>query len=349
MNFEFTLNVESPVSTNNAQTSDRPQVDWAARTKYIVENSGTAKKAETEIFIITGVIDLGLHIQEDAKMEFKGTEEDEAAELAKNPNQYFETLLNDKKVPTRYKRWKITKPQQMIALTVDNPKRLLDIGQFHGDESGKVRPLRMLLNNEFYQKGVGKIVNKMGYSTKEVKNDDGTWSFKNNTTLYKLAKAVDVLDDKGHFKPAHVGKLIGKPILCEYQVFATKVGDKEYLNEKISFKGEVPSMMKDFIPELDSSHFFGVNFKGEQNLDLLKDNHTIRESVVNTMKNAINFEGSDVQKALIELGRVKASDSSQNQQEQAIPRPTAPKEMRKAEPSPTPQDIDFDDPESLPF
>lgn len=345
MSFEFTLNVESPVSTSNAQTSDRPQVDWAARTKYIVENSGTANKAETEIFIVTGVVDLGMHIPEDGKMVAKDTPE-ERAEVENNPNEYYETLPDDKGVPTLFKRWKQTKPYQNIAIMVDNPKRLLDIGQFHGNEPGDLNPLRMVLNNEFFQKGVGKIVNKMGYSTKENRNDDGSWSLKNNTTLYKIGKAVGALDEKQRMKPAYIGKLIGKPILCEYQVFTNKVGDKEYLNEKVSFKGEVPSMMKDFIPEIDSKYFFGVNFKGPQDLAVLKN---LRESIVNTMKNAVNFEGSDVQKALIELGRVKASDSSQEHQpEQANSKPTAPQETRKVEPSPTPQAEEFEDQE-LPF
>lgn len=343
MSFNFTLNVESPVATNT-QVSDRPQVDWAARTKYIVENSGTANKAETEIFIITGVVDLGMHIPEDGKMVAKDTPE-ERAEVENNPLNYYETLPDDKGVPTLYKRWKQTKPYQNIAIVVDNPKRLLDIGQFHGNEPGELNPLRMVLNNEFFQKGVGKIVNKMGYSTKEVKNDDGSWSLKNNTTLYKIGKAVDALDEKGRMKPAYLGQLIGKPVLCEYQVFTNKVGEREYLNEKVSFKGEVPSMMKDFIPAIDSKYFFGVNFKGEQDLAVLKN---LRESIVNTMKNAVNFEGSDVQKALIELGRVKPSEGSQ---ETPVAQATAPKEEPKASPSPTPQPQpveDFED-DLLPF
>lgn len=341
-NFEFVFNVQN-APTQNDGDENRSAVDWAARTKYMVDNCGTKDKAETEIFIITGVVDLGMHIQEDAKMEFKGNAADEAAELEKNPNQYFETLLNDKKVPTRYKRWKITKPQQMVGITVDNPKRMLDIAQFHDENAdGTLHPLRMLLNGEFYQKPIGKIVNKMGYSTKEVKNDDGTWSFKNNTTLYKLAKAVGVLDDKGHFKPAHMGKLIGKAILCEFQVFTNKVGEKEYLNEKVSFKGEVPSMMKDFIPALDQSYFYGVNFDGAQDKAVLKN---LRQSMVTTMQAAVNFEGSDIQKALIEMGRVKAKTEGESQPQAAQQTPNMVKDTPAPQPAP---DFDaFDD--DIPF
>lgn len=323
MNFEFEFNVEKPDNTNSTGDDNRPQVDWAARTQYMVDNCGTANKAETEIFIITGVIDLGLQMQEDGKSEFKGTEADQAAELAKNPDQYFETLL-DKGVPKLYKRWKITKPQQSVALTVDNPNRLLDIAQFHNPESdGTLHPLRMLLNGEFYSKAHGKkVVNKMGYSTKEVKNADGSWSFKNNTTLFKLGKAADVLCEKGNFKPAQIGKLIGKAILCEFQVHTNTVGDKVYLNEKIGFRSEVPSFMKAAIPTIDPKYFYGVNFKGPQDLEVLKN---LRQSIIITMQEATNFRGSDIEKALIEIGRVKASD-------EPAPQPDAPIEPKVSTP-----------------
>jgi hypothetical protein len=99
MSFEF--NVEN-VNTTNTNNDDRPKVDWDARANYIVDKAGTQKKAKAMIGIISGVIDLGLQVQEDAKMEWKGDEASEAEELAKNPEQYFETLPNDKGVPTRY-------------------------------------------------------------------------------------------------------------------------------------------------------------------------------------------------------------------------------------------------------
>lgn len=342
----FVFNVETPQSANTSDTPTK-QIDWAGRTKYLVEKCGTKDKAQTEVFIISGVIDLGLQSQEDGKSEWKGTEEDKVAELAKNPNQYWEVLPNDKNIPTEYKRWP-SKPQQAVAIMADNPRYLLDQEQFFNEDGkpGEERPLRMLLNNEWFVKGVGRTVNKNGYSTKENRNDDGSWSLKNNTILYKLGAATETLTTDKKFKPAQLGALIGKPILCQFQVTSNKVGDKEYLNEKISFKGEVPDMMKSLIPELDPKYLFCVNFKGPQDPEVLK---TLRQSVILTMQNALNFEGSDIQKALIEIGKIKASDSNQNQSEQAIPRPTAPQEPRKVEPSPTPQDIDFDDPESLPF
>lgn len=341
----FQFNVEAAPQAKANDNQDRKQVDWEARTKYLTEKCGTQDKPETEIFIISGVIDLGLHAQEDAKMEWKGDAESEAAELVKNPDQYFETLDNDKGVPTRYKRWK-AKPQQMCAITVDNPNRLLDHGQWFGEDTGE-NPLRMLLNNEFYQKGVGKVVGK-AYSLKETRQDDGSWSLKNNTILYKLAAATEVLGPRKEFKPSQLGQLLGKPVLCEFQVFSKAYEGKEYLNEKVSFKGAVPSIMKPMIPTLDSKYIYGVNFKGPQNPEVLKQ---LRQSVINTMTQALNFEGSDIQKALIELGRVKPSEGSANNVHEAPKAQSpSPKQESKAEVSPTPQGVPVDDfSDDLPF
>ena len=251
----FEFNVEN-TNQNTTQQSDRPQVDWAERAKYIVEKVGTQKKAKAMIGIISGVIDLGLQAQEDAMMEWKGDEESEREELAKNPAQYFETLPNDKGIPTRYKRWTV-KPCQQVALTVDFPGIMLNQGQFFGDADAKEHPLRMLLNGEFYMQGVGKVVGKP-YNIKEVKQSDGSWGFKNNTQLYKLASATDVLDEKGNFKPNMIAKLLGKAALFEVQVFLNKAADgKEYLNEKIKPSGQVPDVMVPMIPTLDPSYIYG--------------------------------------------------------------------------------------------
>lgn len=293
---DFTFNVEH-VANSSSDNADRPKVDWDARAKYIVDTVGTQKKAKAMIGIISGIIDLGLQVQEDAKMEFKGDAADEAAELEKNPDQYFETLPNDKGIPTRYKRWKV-KPCQQVAFTVDFPSIMINQGQFFGDENAQEHPLRLLLNGEFYMKEVGKVVGKP-YNIKEVRNDDGSWGFKSNTQIYKMASAVDVLDEKNNFKPGMIGKLLGKAALFEVQVFLQESGGKHYLNEKIKLSGQVPDVMVPMIPELAPEYIYGVNFKGTQNLEILKN---LRQSVLNTMKLAQNFEGSDLAKSLAERG-----------------------------------------------
>ena len=337
----FVLNVETVGSSTNNE--NRKEIDWDARSEYLVEKAGTANGPEAMIGIVSGIVDLGLQQQEDAKMEWKGDEQSEIEELEKNDKQYFETLPNDKGVPTRYKRWAV-KPCQQVAITIDFPDVQVNNDQFFVDEdTGIEHPLRQVLNGEFYQKGIGKIVGKP-YNLKETRNDDGTWSIKNNTILFKLAQAVGgVLDHKGLLKPAYLGNLLGKAALFDVDISINESGGKKYLNEKIKLNGQVPKAMQKMIPELDASYIYGVNFKGAQDKEVLKN---LRQSVVTTMSLATNFEGSDVQKALIEIGKIKgvqqASVGDQDKEESPTPAPKA-----KAAPQPAPNFDDFDD--QIPF
>lgn len=330
----FVFNVEGAPA--GGQTEGK-QVDWDARGKYLIEKAGTAEGPEAMIGVVSGVIDLGLQKQDPAKMEWKGDEASEVAELAKNPLQWFETLPNDKGIPTRYKRWEV-KPAQQVAITVDFPDIQVNQSQWFDEvDSGEEHPLRMLVNNEFYLKGVGKVVGKP-FGLKETRNDDGTWSIKNNTILFKLAQAVGgVLDEKGMLKPAYVGSYIGKAALFDVEISNTESGGKTFLNEKIKLNGQVPKAMLKMVPTLDAKYQYGVNFKGEQNLEVLKN---LRQSIINTMSLATNFEGSDVQKALIQIGRVKAGTQQADKEE--TPQQQVPQSVpRQAQPAPQPP-MDFD-------
>lgn len=335
--FVFT-GVQAPSTSENTSN-----VNFDELNKYIVETVGCSQKPEAVIGIITGVIDLGLQAQDDAKMAWTGDAASEAAELEKNPNQYFETLPDDKGVQTRYKRWAV-KAQRSVAITFDVPSILINRGKFF-DESGvgEELPFRGLLNNEFGIKGIGKVVGKP-YSLKEQRNENGTWSLKNNTILHKIAQATESLDTQGNFKPAYLGNLIGKAAMFNVHVFLNKQGEKEYLNEKMSFGGPVPKMMQGMIPTLDDKFLYMVNFQGPQDLEALKN---LRQSVINTMKQAEDFEGSDVQKALIEIGKIKVGEGAVPQERQPQSAQPAPLQKAQAEPQAT---VDFDDFDSdIPF
>lgn|SRR5690554_6152955 len=333
MSFQF--NVEQTQTSSNSDSGK--QVDWDALNKYLVDTVGTQKRAKSVIGIISGVIDLGLQVQEDAKMVFTGTPEDEAAELEKNPEQYFETLPDNKGVPTRYKRWKV-KPCQQVAITVDFPTIMINKGQFFGDENAEEHPLRMILNGEFYLKDVGKVVGKP-YNVKEHRHDDGFWAFKSNTQIHKLAAATDSLNDQGYFKANMLGNLLGKAALFEIQLSLNESNGKQYLNEKIKLSGQVPDVMVPMIPGLDPKYIYGVNFKGVQDPKILKN---LRQSVINTMKLAQNYQGSDVQKALDSLanGPVKAQANAE-QQEDELPQQSTPVKNEQPSFDPLDEDIPF--------
>lgn len=347
MSKKFVFNAGNP----NTSNEDRPQIDFEALSKHVVEAVGCAAKPEALIGIVSGVVDLGLQAQDDAKMEWKGTDAEKAEVEAKaargESKEYFEVVPHGQNnVPTLCKRWPV-KAQRSVALTIDFPTVEVNRGQFFDENKvGEELPFRALLNNEFGLKGVGKVVGKP-YSLREQRNDDGTWSLKNNTILHKLAQATDSLDEKGNFKPAYLGNLIGKAAMFNVHVYLNEHGGKQYLNEKLAFNGPVPKMMVDMgaVPTLDEKFMYMVNFTGEQDLEVLK---TLRQSIINTMKLAEDFAGSDVERALIEIGKVKAGESNGQAQGADKPQQAAP-QQNKPQAAPTPP-LDFDDFDSdIPF
>lgn len=354
--FDFGIETGAPRTTTE---SDRPKVDFDARREYMVSNCGTAEKAKSTIAVISGIVHLGKQKQEDAKMKWDGTPEQEADEIKKSPNQYFEDIKDYKTgAIQRHKRWPVA-DLDTYGIFVDIPSIMLDQGQFFGDTSGEKHPLRMLLNNENWDMGVRKmVVNKRGYTVKEKKQksakNDGSeaWGMSKNHTFHNLADAIGLLNTDGLFKPAQeMNRLIGKAVLVEYRVFEEENKGKKYLKEKVSLQGQIPDMMEAMAEEAKEKvkpYLFATAFKGKQNPETLKQ---LRHVVIETMKLASDFEGSDIQKALIECGKVRPADNAEGGQETLVAQAPAQKEAVKASPSATPQptfDEDFDD-SSLPF
>ncbi|ANA49340.1 hypothetical protein PMW_215 [Pseudomonas phage phiPMW] len=348
---KFTYKTDRPARDENA-----PQVDFAGLTKYVVETVGASEAPEGMIGIVSGVIELGKQKQEDAKMKWNGTPEQEAAEIAKNPNQYFQDIKDEKTgAMQRFKRWPVPDAEE-CAITIDFPGTLLNRGQFYGDENAEALPLRGLLNNEWRTEIDGKTYKTVGrpFGLKATKDKDtGKWSIASNSTLFKLAQATGQLKD-GTFQKDQLGDLIGEAVLVEVHVYSTKSGDKEFLNEKFKLMGAVPKIMQAAIPELDEKFMYLVNFNGEQDLDAVKN---LRQSVINTMRMASNFEGSAVHKALIETGRLKEGDGALVPQHDGKAQPlkgveqkAEPKSVPKTEAAEPQEPMDFDQfDEDIPF
>lgn len=307
MSKKFVFNVPTRQSSGEGRTD----INFDEMNEYIVKTVGCSDKPEALIGIVSGVIDLGLQAQDDARMEWKGTpaEKAEIEQKARDgkTKEYFATLDNGKGVMVEYKRWPV-KAERCAAIMVDFPTISINRGKFFDEDGvGEELPFRGLLNNEFGVKGIGKTVGKP-YSLKEYRDKDkGTWGLKNNTILYKLAQAVNQLDN-GNFKPEMLGNLIGEAAMFNVHVHLNQSGDKKFLNEKFAFNGPVPKMMVDMgaVPTLDEKFLHVVNFMGPQDPEVLK---TLRQSVINTMKMAEDFAESDLRKALIEIGKIKADDA----------------------------------------
>lgn len=285
-------------------------VDFDALNAYVIE---TADLKERTVLagIVSGIVDLGLQEQEDAAVEWKGTEEEEAAEIAARPGTYFETGPNpdaNKKGMVRLKRWK-QKPIQSVAIAVDFPDILLNKGQFFGEE-GEEKPLRMYLGGQFYTQEHGAI---MGRTTplKVTKNTKEKWSFNKKHVFYQMASAAKLIDASKDdaFIPADIDKLLGQAFNFEAQIFMKENKGKEYYTEYIKFQGALTRGQK--APEGEVKTFM-IQFNKENDLADLKE---LRSHVKNTIKLASNFTGSKLEAQLQELYDSYKSQSDNQEQD----------------------------------
>lgn len=280
----MSFNVRSTGS--NQSSSDRPNVDWAAMNAEVVEVA-QLQQPETMVGIISGIYDVGIQPQDDAAIEWKGTPEQEAEEVAKNPNTYFEDMKDyqDGGKIKRYKRFPV-KAAQSVVFAVDLPEVIVDKGKYFGNSDPK--PLRLLLGGEFTPSG-GKTIAARPFPLSIRKNDKtgNQWSIPFNNTIYKMALAAKLVTQGQPFLPDRIDELLGKAMQFKVQVF---LNDGKYYTEKCAFAASLGRSQT--APEYDSSLLHIVQFDVDNEEAALKQ---LRASVKNTMRNASDFEGSKIQ------------------------------------------------------
>lgn len=328
-------------STNTKKEKTQSTVDFAAMQKEIISIVGSKKRSLPGV--ISGIIDLGIQKRPDSEEEFKGNEEDERMEVAADDRVYFK----DKTVKGKKIRLKC-RPQrdaQQVAVVVDFPQIVVDKAKYFGAESNP-SPLRLILNGETSlwmttRKEEDKRVRVLqkGFSLTETKHPNGKWGFDKKNTLFKLADAAGLVDDEGIFKPEQIDSLVGKIAQFEIRVYMKEVDDKSYYTEEIKLAGTVPEGLP--LPEVDDDLLHMIQFDVENKPEDLKQ---LRQSVVNTMQRALNFEDSVVAEQLKERLSKMAVDQV-SKQEAATTKPSEKKEAVSKHDDVVDSDFDQD----LPF
>lgn len=280
-------------STGSSSGKKKMEVDYDALNKYVVETAGLENR-EVLVGVVSAIIDLGTQAQEDAAVVFTGDADDEAAEIAKNSNTYFEDgpdPQNPKKT-VRLKRWP-QKPIQSVAVAVDFPDILIDKGSFFGSKEENPKPLRLYLGGSFYIPEVGMVVGRPT-PLKVTKNTKDQWSFNKKHLFYNMAAAAKLIDASKDevFLPKDIDKLLGKAFNFEAQVYFRESKGKEYYTEYIKFVGALGRGQK--APEGEVSKLL-IQFNQDNNPEDLKE---LRNHVKNTIKRASNYEGSKIQQQL---------------------------------------------------
>jgi hypothetical protein len=125
------------------------------------------------------------------------------------------------------------------------------------------------------------------------KDTKGRWSFNSKSLFFKMAVASKLIQPDGVFLPQDIDKLVGKAFQFEAQIYLKEGKDKkQYFTEKVAFKSGLGRGQE--APELPTETFV-VQFNSENDEKALKE---LRYHVINTIKNAKNYEGSPIQKQL---------------------------------------------------
>ena len=305
MSVQFEVyNASGDVVSDNV--GDGKRVEWDALNNYIVETCGL-QDGDTLVGYISALYDLGIQTPADSEYVFTGTQEDEAAEIAKNPSVYFKDGLDDNKAPARLK-CAPSKPFQHVTFAVDFPEIMLDKGKFFGDDGG-AKPLRLYLGGDFWMgKEIGKVVQNP-FSMKNT-TKTGAWSFDSKATIYKMAVGAKLIKDGEPFESKRIGELLGKSLQWKVKIDLSESKGKFYLNQKIGYAAGLGRGQQSIEPVMELV-YIGFN----KNNDAQAVNE-IPSHIVNTMKRASNFEGSKLQQQLVGNG---ASTSQADVEQEELP------------------------------
>lgn len=311
MSVQFEVyNASGDVVSGNV--GDGKRVEWDALNNYIVETCGL-QDGDTLVGYISALYDLGIQTPADSEYVFTGTQEDEAAEIAKNPSVYFKDGLDDNKAPARLK-CAPSKPFQHVTFAVDFPEIMLDKGKFFGDDGG-AKPLRLYLGGDFWMgKEIGKVVQNP-FSMKNT-TKTGAWSFDSKATIYKMAVGAKLIKDGEPFESKRIGELLGKSLQWKVKIDLSESKGKFYLNQKIGYAAGLGRGQQSIEPVMELVY---VGFNKDNDAQAVNE---IPSHIVNTMKRASNFEGSKLQQQLVGSSEAQP-DVEQEELPHSVPQYTA--------------------------
>lgn len=317
-----------PQGNTNQHSNNAPQVDWNAINRQVETDNHTA--------IISQIVDLGVHTPPLSASIEKSTEFDTREEAEALVSQ-VETMLKK----SDFEKVKITEQGDkfIVNAQVRQPKDRQEIAVFadlvgnivdYGDEIGK-KPFRVMLNKSWK----GEI---RGLGLTVVPPQSGNvWTFAASSMLTELAKVTrqnTITDGSVKNDLNNIGLILGKSLMVD--IVKVEDGDKVYVNVKgIS---SVPSALAKMI-DYSLVNPVGISFD-DVTVESLKA-AGIRGNVIKKIKQANNYQGSKMQKAIEEYEALNRGENVQAPQEQ--PKQPNPQAVPATAPA------DLDDPEQLPF
>lgn len=308
----FKVTATSTTSTN----TDRPQVDFDQLNQYVVDIA-ECEQPETLNGVVVGIIDLGNQKLPDA--EYDVDSGDESLTVEELTDKYSDDIESGKiskfdivkdwstRPPKEViKKFVPQKDRQCITYAVDFLDVMLDKSQFFGEKS-EPKPLRLYFGGQYYNTFSKKMMvqNLLPLKITNINNDRNgkpIFSLNPKSQLHKMAVAAKLINTGDAFLPDRIDELLGKTLQFKVQIGFNEKGDKKYYFEKMSFIGALQRKDKPF-EDVDT---FLIQMDEENDPEALKQ---IRKHLLNTMEMATNFEGSALQKQLLEVRPNSFKDS----------------------------------------
>ncbi len=304
--------------TTTSNNSDRPQVDFDALNEFVVEQVG-CQQPETLNGVLTGIIDLGNQKLPDAEYDVDSGDESltvkeltdkYSADIESGKISKFDIVKDWSTRPPKevIKKFVPQKDRQCISYCVDFPDVMLDKGKFFGENS-EPKPLRLYFGGQYYNTFSKKMMvqNLLPLKITNIAKDpqnSKVWSLSPKSQLHKMAVAAKLINTGDAFLPDNIDELLGKTLQFKVQIGFNEKGDKKYYFEKLSFLGAIQRKDKPF----EDVPVFLIQMDEENDPEALKG---LRKHLINTMEMSTNFEGSALQKQLLEVrpNSFKDSDS----------------------------------------
>lgn len=303
--------------TTTSNNSDRPQVDFDALNEFVAEQVG-CQQPETLNGVLTGIIDLGNQKLPDAEYDVDSGDESltvkeltdkYSADIESGKISKFDIVKDWSTRPPKevIKKFVPQKDRQCISYCVDFPDVMLDKGKFFGENS-EPKPLRLYFGGQYYNTFSKKMMvqNLLPLKITNIAKDpqnSKVWSLSPKSQLHKMAVAAKLINTGDAFLPDNIDELLGKTLQFKVQIGFNEKGDKKYYFEKLSFLGAIQRKDKPF----EDVPVFLIQMDEENDPEALKG---LRKHIINTMEMSTNFEGSALQKQLLEVRPNSFKDNS---------------------------------------
>ena len=159
-----------------------------------------------------------------------------------------------------------------------------------------------LIGGQFYTQGSGMVVGRP--TPLKINKSTGDWSFDKKHLLHKMAVASKLIKPDDVFLPDSIDKLLGKSFQWEVQIFMKQVKDKQYYTEFVKYLGGLGRSQSACEPENEP---FLIEFDGDLTPEKMQN---LRSHVINTIKQANNYEGSKIQEYLENGSSSKPAEQS---------------------------------------